>query len=113
MIVDWEKAVISLRYQDLSHFLAPTTTLWKSDYCFSPEARDSFLTAYLDGIEFRITLEELSHRTALMESVVLLRALSWCYAAYYEYTQSDRAITNAATFERITSYLDQLAWLLR
>ena len=112
MVVDWEKAVISLRYQDLSHFLAPTTTLWKSDYRFSPEARDSFLAAYLDGVEFQITLEELSHRTAIMESVILLRALSWCYAAYYEYTQSDRALTNAATFERITSYLDEMAWLL-
>jgi len=34
-LVDWEKAIFSLPTQDLSHFLIPTTTFWKTNYFFS------------------------------------------------------------------------------
>ena len=30
-IIDWEKALIGECEQDLAHFLAPTTTFWKTD----------------------------------------------------------------------------------
>ena len=42
-----------------------------------------------------------------MERVILLRALSWCYMAYHEYTAADRELTHNDTFATITSYLDE------
>jgi len=50
-LVDWEKAVVSCRYQDLGHFLVPTTTLWKSNYSFDNETRREFLDVYARSVE--------------------------------------------------------------
>ena len=108
LLVDWEKAVISYRYQDLGHFVVPTTTLWKSDFCFTAESRAEFLSAYINYTDIAISLGDLSYLTSIMERVILLRALSWCYMAFYEYTRTDRHLQNKATFRRITAYLDEI-----
>ena len=112
-LVDWEKAVNSYRYQDLGHFLVPTTTLWKTDYRFDPIARREFLTAYKNSLPADLPFELLDEKTAIMERVILLRALSWCFMAYYEYTQQSRALTNQDTFARIRWYLDDIDVFLR
>ena len=106
-LVDWEKAVVSSRYQDLAHFLAPTTTLWKSDHRLHDGQKREFLAAYRQALGIDLPLAELYEKTAMMERVILLRALSWCYMAFHEYTGSGRALTNDATFRRIVSYLDE------
>ena len=112
-LVDWEKAVISNRYQDLGHYLVPTTTLWKSDYRYDTDSRRSFLRIYLAQSDVPVDLDELCERTAIMERVILLRALSWCYMAYYEYTKTDRPLSNDDTFSRIRWYLEEIEWFLR
>ena len=106
-LVDWEKAVVSSRYQDLAHFLAPTTTLWKSDHRLQDGQKREFLAAYRQALGSDIPLAELYEKTAMMERVILLRAMSWCYMAWHEYSGSGRALTNDATFRRIVSYLDE------
>ncbi len=111
-LVDWEKAVNSHRYQDLGHFLVSTTTLWKTDYLFDDTTRRSFLGAYRKHSQLDIDLDELMHKTGMMEDVILLRALSWCYMAFYQYTHPGRAIRNQATFRRIRWYLDRISWFL-
>jgi aminoglycoside phosphotransferase (APT) family kinase protein len=112
-LVDWEKAVNSYRYQDLGHFLVPTTTLWKTDFLFDEASRHRFLASYKKHSEVGIDIEELGQKTKVMEDVIRLRALSWCYMAYYEYTQLDRALRNQDTLQRIRWYLDEIAWFLR
>ena len=106
-LVDWEKAVVSCRYQDLAHFLVPTTTLWKTDCRLNKEARGVFLETYREQLGLDIPLAELREKTAIMERVILLRALSWCYMAWHEYTSRNRALTNDTTFRKIVSYLDE------
>jgi aminoglycoside phosphotransferase (APT) family kinase protein len=106
-LIDWEKAVVSCRYQDLAHFLVPTTTLWKTDCRLSEEDKKSFLASYRQALNFPISLVELLERTAFMERVILLRALSWCYMAYHEYTGGSRTLTSEFTFKKIVSYLDE------
>ena len=44
--MDWEKAVVSQRHQDLGHFLVPTTTLWKTDVVLQPDEKQRFLSLY-------------------------------------------------------------------
>jgi phosphotransferase family enzyme len=105
-LVDWEKAVVSYRYQDLGHFLVPTTTLWKSEFRFTPELRRAFLEEYHAAARPKVELDELDRRTDVLERTIVLRALSWCYMAYAEYTTTDRSLRNEDTFNRIAYYLD-------
>ncbi|MBN2443934.1 MAG: aminoglycoside phosphotransferase family protein [Spirochaetales bacterium] len=112
-LVDWEKAVISSRYQDLGHFLVPTTTLWKSDYMYSDMEKKEFLEYYKECSSLDISLDELVEKTRIMEKVILLRALSWCFMAYYEYTVLQRSLKNEDTFHKIKSYLEDIDWFLQ
>ena len=112
-LVDWEKAVVSCRYQDLAHFLAATTTLWKTDCRLDDGAKKDFLATYRQLLGLSLPLFELIEKTAFMEKVILLRALSWCYMAYHEYTSKNRALTSDATFKKIVSYLDEAGCFLQ
>ena len=105
-LVDWKKAVISCRYQDLGHFLVPTTTLWKSKFRFSADLRRAFLEEYHAAARPAVDMDELDRRTDVLERTIVLRALSWCYMAYAEYMDTDRSLRNEDTLERITYYLE-------
>ncbi|MFW6054411.1 MAG: aminoglycoside phosphotransferase family protein [Thermodesulfobacteriota bacterium] len=111
-LVDWEKAVVSYRYQDLGHFLVPTTTLWKSDHLLSRQAKDRFLEVYREEAGLDLDPEELRRKTGVLEKTILLRALSWCFMAFYEYTRLDRPIQNRDTFYKIRQYLADIPWIL-
>jgi aminoglycoside phosphotransferase (APT) family kinase protein len=117
-LVDWEKAVVSKRYQDLGHFLVSTTTRWKTDLELAPDQERRFLKAYRAalsraGVETIPDLDELTEKTEVLKKTILLRALSWCYMAWYEYTHSDRPIRNPDTFDKIRTYLDEASCILR
>lgn len=111
-LVDWEKAVASYRYQDLGHFMVPTTTLWKSDTVLGPEERKRFLVAYREAACPDMDLDDLIQKSRLMEKTILLRALSWCFMAWYEYTQTERPLQNRDTFAKINQYLADIPWIL-
>lgn len=112
-LVDWEKAVISSRYQDLGHFLVPTTTLWKTDFRFDDAGRRAFIAEYVAAAGLDMSVDDALHLAGLLEKTILLRALSWCYMAWYEYTQSDRALRHDDTFAVISRYLDEIACFLK
>ena len=107
-LVDWEKAVVSCRYQDLGHFLVPTTTQWKTDVVFTEEEKRDFLRAYREHIPSPPTMDELLEKTRIMERTILLRALAWCFMAHYEYTHTSRALANPETFARISRYMKEI-----
>ena len=112
-LVDWEKAVNSYRYQDLGHFLVPTTTLWKSDFVFESNQKREFLKQYLEHFGSAGDLTELKEKTELLERTILLRALAWCYMAYFEYTMLDRALRDELTLAKIRSYLNEIERFLQ
>jgi thiamine kinase-like enzyme len=112
-LVDWEKAVISCRYQDLAHFIIPTTTLWKSDFKFIPEGRLDFLQQYYHLITPGFSFDELEFKTAILEKTILLRALSWCFMAYVEYTGKERVLKDQTTFNKIKAYLGNIECFLK
>jgi aminoglycoside phosphotransferase (APT) family kinase protein len=107
-LVDWEKAVVSSRHQDLGHFLAPTTTLWKTETLFSREQKDDFLKAYHRHLPDPPALEELMHLSRIMEQVIVLRGLSWCFMAHHEYTHAAKPLTDTRTREKIELYMRDL-----
>lgn len=104
-LIDWEKPVVSDPCQDITQFLAETTTLWKQNYILSPEEKASFFKSYklgLGGVD-----RDIEERVEIYRPYLYLRALSWCANAWLEYQSPDRAIINKDTFEKIESYLEE------
>ncbi len=112
-LVDWEKAVVSCRYQDLGHFMVPTTTLWKTDILLTPADKKTFLQTYHRHACPDIPFTDLMEKSRVMEQTILLRALSWCFMAWYEYKQTDRPLQNPDTFAKIKQYLADIPWILQ
>ena len=106
-LVDWEKPVISEPAQDLGHFLAPTTTFWKTDTILSPEDMGNFLRRYKAAAGGRFDTGALSRRLPLYLTVTCLRGVTWCAMALVEYAGPDRAITNADTLAKLRQYLSE------
>lgn len=113
VLVDWEKSVVSYRYQDLGHFLVPTTTLWKTDFRFTHEQKADFIKSYLRYSGLDMGIDELFYKTEILEKVILLRALSWCYMAYDQYLNESKNLTHDETFDKIKYYLDNAECFLK
>lgn len=98
-IIDWEKPLIGDAEQDLGHFLAPTTTYWKTDVILSEEERETFLSAYEAHRPY--------DRKRLLKYLIFtcLRGLTWSSMAYVSYSRNERSIQNATTFKKIKEYL--------
>lgn len=101
-LIDWEKPVISDPCQDITQFLAPTTTLWKSNYILSDEEKNGFFNTYIS----KVNRNSIRERVHLYTPYLYLRALSWCAYAYVEYQDPNKDIQNIDTFNKIKSYLD-------
>lgn len=124
-LVDWEKAVVTARHQDLAHFLAPTTTLWKTDTVLDAEARFRFLQAYRERLaaheapgspyasSFLPDMDALVYMTESLMRAVLLRGLSWCFMAWQEYASGERPVAHEDTRRTIERYLSEVEWFLR
>jgi hypothetical protein len=104
-LVDWEKAVVSSRHQDLGHFLAPTTTLWRTNTVIDAARRHDFLAAYHAALRDAPPLEALDRLCAVMERAVILRGLSWCFMAHHEYAHGGKALTDETTRAKIGLYM--------
>ncbi len=102
-LIDWEKPVISDPCQDITQFLAPTTTLWKQDYMLSREEIDLFYKTYKSNFKGNIDIEE---RVNIYNPYLYLRALGWCAGAYLEYQDPNKDIVNIDTLNKIKEYLD-------
>ncbi|MBS4538039.1 phosphotransferase [Clostridium sp. D2Q-11] len=103
-LIDWEKPVISDPSQDLTQFLAETTTLWKGNYILSKDEKKAFYKEYKDNLT--ISIPDIEERVHLYTPYLYLRALSWCAYAYLEYQKPGKDIKNMDTYVRIKQYLD-------
>ena len=105
-LVDWEKPLISEPAQDLGHFLAPTTTFWKTEVILTPEQVKQFAADYIAAVGTRMDCSTLPQRLPLYFTVTCLRGVTWCAMAYREYCQPGRQLTNADTFAKLKAYLE-------
>jgi len=104
-LIDWEKPLLSEPAQDLGHFLAPTTTFWKTDTILKPEQVKNFTDKYIQAVDGRMDCSTLQQRLPLFFTVTCLRGVTWCAMAMREYCQPGRALTNRDTFEKLKQYL--------
>ena len=105
-LVDWEKPLLSEPAQDLGHFLAPTTTFWKTDVILTPEQVKAFAEVYVAAVNGRMDCSTLAKRLPLYFTVTCLRGVTWCAMAYREYCQPGRELRNEDTFVKIEAYLE-------
>ena len=105
-LVDWEKPLLSEPAQDLGHFLAPTTTFWKTDVILKPQQVKDFAADYTAAVNGRMDCSTLSQRLPLYFTVTCLRGVTWCAMAYREYCQPGRELRNEDTFKKLKAYLE-------
>ena len=106
-LIDWEKPLYGDPGQDLGHFLAPTTTFWKTDVILSEEETEHFLDDYITYVDGRYDTMGLKERVKTFIPVTCMRGLTWCAMAWVEYQAPDRAIKNESTWIKLNAYLDQ------
>ncbi|TDX48359.1 aminoglycoside phosphotransferase family protein [Orenia marismortui] len=107
-LVDWEKPLLSTPLQDLSHFMVPTTTLWKTDYRMTEEDRDCFIRAYCEERGFSETKrDEIKEALKIFDKFSAMRGISWSAMAWIEYQQPGRLLKNEDTFKKIEMYLQE------
>ncbi len=106
-IVDWEKPIYGFPAQDLGHFLAPTTTFWKTDIILSDEEIFSFIREYCKNSDQYKDEEELWNSIKDYISMNCLRGITWCAMAYAEYQNPDKLISNGYTYQKIKAYLSE------
>lgn len=98
-VIDWEKPIIGEREQDLAHFLAPTTTFWKTDVIFDNETMDNFIEEYDKFSDIKVNKKKFVKYLLF----TCLRGITWCSMAYTQYVDENR--DSGFTFEKIKAYL--------
>ncbi len=103
-LVDWEKPLYADPAQDLGHFLAPTTTLWKTETILTMESIQKFAQEYITCVDHRYDTSGIYERTQNYIKLNCLRGLTWCAMAWVEY-QGEKEIQNEDTRKKLDFYL--------
>lgn len=106
-IIDWEKPLFADPAQDLGHFLAPTTTFWKTDCILSIEEIDSFIEEYIECVGNRFEVANIEERVKLYIPINCLRGITWCAMAWVQYQAEDKLIKNEDTLIKLNQYLSE------
>lgn len=105
-LIDWEKPLYGDTAQDLGHFLAPTTTFWKTDVILTTEEVDRFIEAYCQAVNGRYDVSGLRQRTFVYIPITCLRGITWCAMAWVQYQDSEKMIVNESTRRKLNAYLE-------
>lgn len=106
-LVDWEKPLYGDPVQDLGHFLAPTTTFWKTDVILTENEMDAFVGLYRRAVRGRFDTAGLKERLGLFVPVTCLRGITWCAMAWVQYRSPDKIIRNEEAFRKMEAYLSE------
>lgn len=104
-LVDWEKPLYGEPAQDLGHFLAPTTTFWKTDVRLTPAQTEGFVREYIRAVDGRFDVRDLRERTDQYIRTTCLRGITWCAMAWVKYRQKDTLLKNQDTAKKLDEYL--------
>lgn len=106
-LVDWEKPLYGDPAQDLGHFLAPTTTFWKTDVILTKEQVHMFLAAYKEAVAGRFDVSGLEKRTEIYIPITCLRGITWCAMAWVQYQEPGKELVNESTWKKLEAYLEE------
>ena len=106
-LIDWEKPLYGDPAQDLAHFLAPTTTFWKTDVIFDEKTVEGFIDSYMRAVSGRFDVSGLKERTLDLIPITCLRGLTWCAMAWVQYRDPDKKLVNESTAKKLDGYLNE------
>ncbi|MFV0364481.1 MAG: aminoglycoside phosphotransferase family protein [Suipraeoptans sp.] len=104
-VIDWEKPVYSIPAQDIGHFLAPTTTFWKTYIILEKSEAEEFVSYYIDKVNGRFNTDNLVKQVDTFIPVTCMRGLTWCAMAWVQYQSKDKGLTNESTKKKLEDYL--------
>jgi len=104
-LIDWEKPLYGSPAQDLGHFLAPTTTFWKTDTFLTKEEMLQFAYLYCSKSARYFSSSQLWEEVCPYLRLNCLRGVTWCAMAWVEYQSPSRLLKDDYTFEKIKQYL--------
>lgn len=104
-VIDWEKPLYGDPAQDLGHFLAPTTTFWKTSVILGKVETDAFVEEYIKAVDGRFPTEGLKERVYTYIPITCLRGVTWCAMAWVQYQQPNKMIFNESTFRKLEEYM--------
>ena len=104
-LVDWEKPLYGDPAQDLGHFLAPTTSYWKTDVIFSQDTINKFIDDYIAAVDGRFDTTGIKERTMAFITITCLRGMTWCAMAWVQYQMKEKALMNEYTWMKLNQYL--------
>lgn len=104
-LVDWEMPRWGDPSQDLSHFCAPLTTLWKTTFRMSEREKRAFLNAYKARMSDRHLRDTLDERVRLRDPFVYLRGISWSAMGWVAYQTTFSGMKNQDTWDKLQQYM--------
>ena len=104
-LIDWEKAVLGFPAQDIGHFLAPTSTFWKTDIILTKAEIDGFIENYIKKAAKHFDTGGIKEAGLDFIKINCLRGLSWCAMAYVQYKDADKDLMNESTRVKLDAYL--------
>lgn len=104
-LVDWEKPIIGEAAQDLAHFLAPTTSFWKTDIILSRKEQDDFISDYIQFVGDRFDTSHIRERTGYYIPLNCMRGITWCAMAWIQYKNACKGLRNEFTAKKLEAYL--------
>ena len=105
-LIDWEKAVLGFPAQDIGHFLAPTSTFWKTDIILTRDEIEGFIENYISKASLYFDTKGIKETSLAFIKINCLRGLSWCAMAYVQYKEADKDLMNESTRVKLDAYLD-------
>ncbi len=105
-VIDWEMPRWGDPSTDLCHFCSPLTTLWKTNFRFSPESLDFFIAGYKKNIRSTHLRETLEERMRLKFPFVLMRGIAWSAMAWVAYQTEYNGIHNEDTHQKLEQYMN-------
>lgn len=105
-LIDWEKPLFGYPAQDLGHFLAPTTTFFRTDSILRKDEIMNFVNEYCQKSNQYSDAEQLWQSVKSYLAMNCLRGITWCSMAYVQYLDSTKLIANEGSFSKITAYLN-------
>lgn len=105
-LIDWEKAVLGFPAQDIGHFLAPTSTFWKTDIILTGDEIEGFIENYINKASLYFDTKGIKETSLSFIKINCLRGLSWCAMAYVQYKEADKDLMNESTRVKLDAYLD-------
>lgn len=104
-LIDWEKAVLGFPAQDIGHFLAPTSTFWKTDIILTGDEINGFIENYINKASRYFDTKGIKETSLSFIKINCLRGLSWCTMAYVQYKEADKDLMNESTRVKLDAYL--------